>query len=30
MTDLKTVTSVADILERELQPTIRDWLRAGE
>jgi hypothetical protein len=27
MTDLKTVVSVADILERELQPTIRDWLR---
>jgi hypothetical protein len=24
---LKTVTSVADILERELQPTIKDWLR---
>jgi hypothetical protein len=27
MTDLKTVASVADILERELQPTIKDWLR---
>jgi hypothetical protein len=27
MTELKTVASVADILERELQPTIKDWLR---
>jgi hypothetical protein len=27
MTDLKTVASVADILERELGPTIKDWLR---
>jgi hypothetical protein len=27
MTDLKTVASVADILERELRPTIKDWLR---
>jgi hypothetical protein len=27
MTDLRTVASVADILERELQPTIKDWLR---
>lgn len=27
ITDLKTVASVADILERELQPTIKDWLR---
>jgi hypothetical protein len=24
---LKTLASVADILERELQPTIKDWLR---
>jgi hypothetical protein len=27
MMELKTVTSVADILERELQPTIKEWLR---
>jgi hypothetical protein len=27
MTKLKTIASVADILERELQPTIKDWLR---
>jgi hypothetical protein len=27
MTDLKTVSSVADILERESEPTIKDWLR---
>jgi hypothetical protein len=27
ITDLKMVASVADILERELQPTIKDWLR---
>jgi hypothetical protein len=27
MTDLKKMVSVADILERELQPTIKDWLR---
>jgi hypothetical protein len=27
MTELKTTTSVADILERELEPTITDWLR---
>ena len=27
MTDLKTVASVADILERESEPTIKDWLR---
>jgi hypothetical protein len=27
MTDLKKIVSVADILERELQPTIKDWLR---
>jgi hypothetical protein len=27
MTDLKTAASVADILERELEPTIKDWLR---
>jgi hypothetical protein len=27
MTDLKTATSVADILERECEPTIKDWLR---
>jgi hypothetical protein len=27
ITDLKTVASVADILERELQTTIKDWLR---
>jgi|ERR1039457_214817 hypothetical protein len=27
MTELKTVASVADILERELQPTIKEWLR---
>ena len=25
--ELKTVASVADILERELQPTIKEWLR---
>ena len=27
MTKLRTVTSVADILERELLPTIKEWLR---
>ena len=27
MTGLKKIVSVADILERELQPTIKDWLR---
>ena len=27
MTELKTVASVADILERELEPTIKEWLR---
>ena len=27
MTKLKTVASVADILERELEPTIKEWLR---
>jgi hypothetical protein len=27
MLRLKTVASVADILERELEPTIKDWLR---
>jgi hypothetical protein len=27
MMELKKVTSVADILERELQPTIKEWLR---
>jgi hypothetical protein len=27
MTEVKTVASVADILERELQPTITEWLR---
>jgi hypothetical protein len=27
LTKLKTVTSVADILERELEPTIKEWLR---
>jgi hypothetical protein len=27
MTDLKTASSVADILERESEPTIKDWLR---
>jgi hypothetical protein len=27
MTELKTVASVADILERELGPTIKEWLR---
>ncbi len=27
MMELKTVASVADILERELQPTIAEWLR---
>ena len=27
MTKLKTLTSVADILERELGPTIKEWLR---
>ena len=27
MTKLKTVTSVADILERELGPTTKEWLR---
>jgi hypothetical protein len=27
MTILKTVASVADILERELAPTIKEWLR---
>jgi hypothetical protein len=27
MTILKTVASVADILERELEPTIKEWLR---
>jgi hypothetical protein len=27
MTKLQTVTSVADILERELLPTIKEWLR---
>jgi hypothetical protein len=27
MMELKTVASVADILERELQPTIKEWLR---
>jgi hypothetical protein len=27
MTELMTVASVADILERELEPTIKEWLR---
>jgi hypothetical protein len=27
MTELKRTASVADILERELQPTIKEWLR---
>jgi hypothetical protein len=27
MTELKTVASVADILEREVEPTIKEWLR---
>jgi len=27
MTDLKTAASVADILERESESTIKDWLR---
>jgi hypothetical protein len=27
MTELKKVASVADILERELEPTINEWLR---
>jgi hypothetical protein len=27
MTKLKAVASVADILERELEPTIKEWLR---
>jgi hypothetical protein len=27
MTTLKKVSSVADILQRELEPTIKDWLR---
>jgi hypothetical protein len=27
MTKLKTVASVADVLERELAPTIKEWLR---
>jgi hypothetical protein len=27
MTKLKTVASVADILEREIEPTIKEWLR---
>ena len=27
MAELKTVASVADILERELEPTIKEWLR---
>jgi len=27
MTKLKTVASVADVLERELKPTIKEWLR---
>jgi hypothetical protein len=27
MMGLKTVSTVADILERELQPTIAEWLR---
>jgi hypothetical protein len=27
VTKLKTVASVADILERELEPTIKEWLR---
>src|ERR1700732_4260753 len=27
MTTLKKVSSVADILQRELEPTIEDWLR---
>src|SRR6266851_4345387 len=27
MTKLKTVASVADILERELKPMIKEWLR---
>src|SRR5271155_842 len=27
MTKLKKVASVADILERELEPTIKEWLR---
>src|SRR5713226_4050134 len=27
MSKAKTVASVADVLERELQPTIREWLR---
>jgi hypothetical protein len=27
MTKLKTAVSVASILERELEPTIKDWLR---
>jgi hypothetical protein len=27
VTKLKTVVSVADVLERELEPTIKEWLR---
>ena len=27
MAELKPVSSVADVLERELEPTIKDWLR---
>src|ERR1700732_4608934 len=27
MTTLKRISSVADILERELKPTIKEWLR---
>jgi hypothetical protein len=27
VTKLKTVASVADILEREIEPTIKEWLR---
>jgi hypothetical protein len=27
VTKLKTVASVADVLERELEPTIKEWLR---
>jgi hypothetical protein len=27
MTELKKISSVADVLERELEPTVKEWLR---
>ena len=27
MTELKKISSVSDVLERELEPTVKEWLR---